>query len=98
MALIPNNQLPRISTCEPKMVNVVPGKIYAWCTCGLSEQQPFCDGTHKQIEPVVNEAGETILPFKSLKIEFDKAEEIWFCQCKHTKTPPFCDGTHHSLK
>jgi CDGSH-type Zn-finger protein len=80
------------------MVKVIPGKIYAWCTCGLSEKQPFCDGAHKRIEPIINEQGESVMPYRSLKVEFDKEEEVWFCQCKHTKTPPFCDGTHNSLK
>jgi len=98
MEMIPNKELPRIAKGEPQMIKVAPGKIYAWCTCGISEKQPFCDGMHKRIEPIVNEAGETILPYKSLKIEFDKEEEVWFCQCKLTKTPPFCDSTHHALK
>ena len=22
-------------------------KRYAWCACGKSEKQPFCDGSHK---------------------------------------------------
>ena len=98
MDIIPNINLPRIAKCEPAMVKVIPGKIYSWCTCGLSEKQPFCDGAHKRIEPVINEQGESVLPYRSLKVEFDKEEEVWFCQCKHTKTPPFCDGTHRTLK
>ena len=98
MEIIPNINLPRIAKCEPQMVKVIPGKIYAWCTCGLSEKQPFCDGTHKRIEPGINSDGEPIMPFKSLKIEFEEEKEVWFCQCKHTKTPPFCDGTHRTLK
>ena len=97
MEMIPNENLPRVAKCEPQMIKVEPGKIYAWCTCGLSEKQPFCDGSHKKIETSVNAAGELVVPFKSLKIEFDKEEEIWFCQCKQTKTPPFCDGTHNHL-
>ena len=36
MEMIPNENLPHIAKKEPAMVNVVPGKIYAWCTCGLS--------------------------------------------------------------
>lgn len=98
METIPNTNLPKIADCKPVAVTVVPGKIYSWCTCGLSEKQPFCDGTHKRIEPVINEQGESVLPYKSLKTEFDKEEEVWFCMCKHTKTPPFCDGTHKTLK
>ena len=98
MEMILNKDLPRIAKTEPAAVNVVPGKIYAWCTCGLSEKQPFCDGTHKRIEHPINENNEPVLPFKSLKVEFEKEEEVWFCQCKQTKNPPYCDGRHNKLK
>lgn len=97
MEMIPNENLPRIAKCEPAMIKVVPGKIYAWCTCGLSEKQPLCDGTHKRIEHTINENNEPVLPYRSLKVEFEKEEEVWFCQCKQTKTPPLCDGSHNTL-
>ena len=85
MELIPNEDLPRLAICEPAGIEVEPGKVYSWCSCGLSEKEPFCDNTHKKIEG---------LPFRSVKVSFDKAQVVWFCQCKRTKTPPFCDGTH----
>ena len=94
----PDDKLSHVAIAGPQLVKVVPGKIYAWCTCGLSQTQPFCDGAHKAIEPVLNESGESVLPFRSLKIEFEKEEEVWFCQCKQTKNPPFCDGSHNKLK
>ncbi len=50
-----------IAAEEPMVVAVVPEKIYSWCTCGLSEKQPFCDGRHKTIEG---------MPFRSLKVQF----------------------------
>ena len=31
----------------PIGVDVLEGKSYFWCTCGLSVKQPFCDGSHK---------------------------------------------------
>jgi CDGSH iron-sulfur domain-containing protein 3 len=89
MELVNNEKLPRIAKCEPAMVKVVPGKVYSWCSCGLSEKQPLCDSSHKQVEG---------MPMRSLKVQFEKEEEVWFCQCKHTSTPPFCDGTHHSFE
>ena len=30
----------------PVGVNVLEGKTYYWCTCGISAKQPFCDGSH----------------------------------------------------
>lgn len=88
METIPNENFPRIYKCEPAMINVEPGKVYSWCTCGLSEKQPLCDSAHKKIEG---------MPYKSIKVQFEKEQEVWFCQCKQTKTPPFCDSTHRTL-
>jgi LAO/AO transport system kinase len=89
-----NNPLPKVAGCEPSCEELVAGKTYAWCTCGLSEKQPFCDGKHKTL--AYEENGETILPFKSLKITVEKDTEAWLCHCKQTGTPPYCDGSHHS--
>ena len=33
---------------NPYKVIVEKGKTYFWCACGLSQKQPFCDGTHKK--------------------------------------------------
>ena len=67
---------------RPIEVAVECGKIYWWCACGLSKQQPFCDGSHKgtQFTPVRYQAAET--------------ETKAFCVCKRTQNRPFCDGTH----
>ena len=89
MESIPAEGLPKISECFPISLIVEPGKVYSWCSCGLTGQSPFCDSNHKRIEG---------LPFKSVKVVFDKVEEVMFCQCKQTKTPPFCDRTHESIK
>jgi len=34
---------------SPYKVKVEKGKIYFWCSCGLSNKQPFCDGTHSKL-------------------------------------------------
>jgi CDGSH-type Zn-finger protein len=83
--LIPNEGFPKCAGEAPICVNVVPGKVYAWCTCGLSEKQPFCNGQHKIIEGA---------NYKSLKVEFTEEKEVWLCTCKQTKNPPYCDGSH----
>ena len=79
---------PTIYERGPKLVKVEAGKVYSWCTCGLSQKQPLCDGAHNKIEG---------LPFRNMKVQFEEDTEVWFCQCKHTKTPPFCDGSHKTL-
>jgi mannose-6-phosphate isomerase-like protein (cupin superfamily) len=58
---------------------------YLWCSCGRSQTQPFCDGSHE---------GTDFLPVL-FKAKAD--EDVIFCGCKHTGTPPFCDGAHSNL-
>ena len=71
----------------PYKIKVEKGKIYFWCACGLSQKQPFCDGTHKK-------EGK----FKSVKFLAMENEELDFCGCKMSDRPPFCDGTHSWTK
>ena len=35
-------------------VNVKAGERYKWCSCGLSKNQPWCDGSHigTEYEPI----------------------------------------------
>ena len=67
----------------PYKVKVEKDKTYSWCACGLSQKQPFCDGTHKK---------DGI--YKSIKYLAEESKEIYFSVCKMTKHPPFCDGSH----
>ncbi len=70
---------------EPYAIEVDKGKTYYWCACGLSKNQPFCDGSHSETE------------FKPLAFEAEKSETVHLCGCKATKDAPFCDGSHSSL-
>ena len=67
----------------PYKIKVEKGKTYFWCSCGLSQKQPFCDGSHKK-------EGK----FKSIKFVSMETEELDFCGCKMSDRPPFCDGSH----
>ena len=80
---------PILYKCEPAVVKVEAGKVYSWCSCGLSEKSPFCDSRHKEIDDLL---------FRSVKVMFAQEQEVKFCQCKRTKTPPFCDDSHLSLQ
>ena len=39
--------LPKRAGDSPIKVTLEEGKRYSWCSCGLSENQPYCDGAHK---------------------------------------------------
>ncbi|HBS86588.1 MAG: hypothetical protein A2W91_20425 [Bacteroidetes bacterium GWF2_38_335] len=61
-----------------------PG-TYFWCACGKSDNQPFCDGSHRGTS------------FSPVKTEIKEKRMVSWCACKHTKTKPFCDHTHRDL-
>ena len=69
----------------PIAVDVEGGKTYWWCSCGRSQKQPFCDGTHKGSE------------FAPLKYDAAESGKVWFCACKRTAKAPLCDGAHKKL-
>jgi CDGSH-type Zn-finger protein len=71
---------------SPYQADLSPEKKYFWCSCGLSQTQPFCDGAHKG-------SGKKSLPF-----EVAVPQTAWLCGCKMTKNPPYCDGTHHQVE
>jgi CDGSH iron-sulfur domain-containing protein 3 len=68
----------------PIDVTIEAGKTYWWCACGRSQNQPFCDGSHK---------GATHSPLRYQPIE---SGTMRFCVCKQTAAPPLCDGVHPS--
>ena len=74
-----------IAQKAPFAVEVESGKIYYWCACGRSGNQPFCDGSHKGtgLEPKAFTAETT--------------GQVYLCGCKQSQDRPFCDGTHAKL-
>lgn len=74
----------KIAQQSPFVMEVEPG-TYAWCSCGHSTKQPYCDGSHKgtSFSPVIE------------KVEAKKT--VAWCGCKHSANAPFCDGAHNKL-
>lgn len=70
---------------EPFVVDLEAGKSYAWCSCGRSAKQPFCDGSHK------------VTSMKPIMFKADQDGKAYLCGCKATGKRPFCDGTHKGL-
>lgn len=71
-----------VAQSSPYGVEVEEGKVYAWCSCGRSASQPFCDGSHEGTD------------FSPLTYKAEKTETVFFCGCKKTKNQPLCDGSH----
>ncbi|MCF6190735.1 MAG: CDGSH iron-sulfur domain-containing protein [Cocleimonas sp.] len=82
---MPHRSNPVIAKKAPYVVELEAGKTYYWCSCGRSESQPFCDGSHKG----------TI--FEPVKVEVEETKKVGLCGCKHTKAAPFCDREHSKL-
>jgi CDGSH iron-sulfur domain-containing protein 3 len=80
-----SDQQPNIAQKAPFGIEVQSGKTYWWCACGLSQKQPFCDGSHK---------GGAFTP---VSWTAEKDGKAFFCGCKHSAKSPLCDGSHKSL-
>jgi len=79
-----NMEKPVIAQKSPFVIKLEPG-TYWWCACGMSNNQPFCDGSHKGSD------------FTPQKLVLEKEEQVALCGCKMTGSQPRCDGTHRSL-
>lgn len=76
---------PVIAGRKPVGVELNANEEYYWCSCGRSQSQPFCDGSHAGTE------------FTPLAFKPDESGEAYLCLCKHTSNPPYCDGSHARL-
>jgi CDGSH-type Zn-finger protein len=75
---------PVIADKKPAVLELEPGTYY-WCSCGQSQNQPFCNGAHKDTG------------FTPLAFEVTEKKRVALCNCKHTANPPYCDGAHSKL-
>lgn len=66
---------------RPFTIDMKPGR-YAWCTCGATRNEPFCDGHHEEtgMYPMV--------------VEIKEAGLVNWCGCKCSENKPYCDGSH----
>ncbi|MBV1901757.1 MAG: CDGSH iron-sulfur domain-containing protein [Kordiimonadaceae bacterium] len=75
----------KVAAKTPAIVMLLEGRQYFWCTCGQSEKQPFCDGSHSGTE------------FTPQMFTATKDGDAFLCQCKASKNGPYCDGAHGKL-
>lgn len=78
-------ETPHIAQKAPYPMEVEAGKTYFWCACGLSQKQPYCDGSHKTTG------------FTPVRFTAETTKKIWLCGCKQSANKPFCDGSHKGL-
>ncbi|MCR9154672.1 MAG: glutamate synthase-related protein [Bacteroidetes bacterium] len=77
---------PKIADRKPIKVQLKKGDEQYWCACGLSKNQPYCDGSHRTTD------------FSPKQFVAEESGEAYLCMCKHSKNAPYCDGTHAKLK
>jgi len=65
-------------------MDMEPG-TYFWCSCGKSNKQPFCDGSHKGTN------------FKPEKIVIEQSRKVAWCMCRHSEKRAICDHKHREL-
>jgi len=75
---------PKIAQKSPYVMEMKAGK-YAFCTCGESSKQPFCDGTHSSGD------------FRPEIVVLNEDRKVAWCGCKHSDKGGFCDGTHSKI-
>ena len=74
----------KIAQKSPYVITLEAG-TYAWCSCGHSSNQPYCDGSHSGsgMSPIIEQITE------------DKT--VAWCGCKSSGNGAFCDGSHSKL-
>ncbi len=80
-----SDQKPHVAKDGPYKMEMEPGTYY-WCACGLSNKQPFCDGSHSGTE------------FSPHAVVIEEKRTVGWCGCKHSAKGAVCDGAHKSLK
>lgn len=75
---------PKVAQNFPYAIDMEAGTYY-WCACGLSNKQPFCDGSHKGTD------------FTPVKETLEASKKVYWCGCKQSGKGAYCDGTHKAL-
>lgn len=75
---------PVVAQKKPYVIDEPAGKR-AWCACGRSARQPYCDGSHKGSghSPII--------------VELEEGKKVAWCGCKQSGNKPYCDGTHSKI-
>jgi CDGSH-type Zn-finger protein len=76
---------PKIAGRKPIVLELPAGQ-YAFCSCGESQNQPFCDGAHRTTS------------FTPEMFELAEEQTVALCACKRNGGGPYCNGSHANLE
>jgi len=79
--------LPTFAGLYPTHIYLHRGKVYDWCSCGHTQNSPFCDGQCKWI----------ITRCRPVTFNVNESGYFKLCNCKLSSNAPFCNGTHQQL-
>ncbi|UKJ90637.1 hypothetical protein MACJ_001571 [Theileria orientalis] len=82
----PHDPVPKSRVTDPYAVRPTPQQVYWWCACGMSRNQPWCDGSHKGTK------------FKPVMYVPQSKSKVLLCGCKFSGNRPLCDGSHLWVK
>ena len=82
---------PKAARLGPFEINVQAGRVYYYCACGGSKNQPFCDGGHGELNERIGTS------FEPVMYEAEADGVVPFCGCRTSKAPPICDSSHTTL-
>lgn len=71
---------------KPYVVEEQPGNK-AICSCGRSENLPYCDGAHARENTGKSPA----------VVKVEDAKTVAWCGCGASDNFPYCDGSHSRL-
>ena len=75
----------RLEQNKENSVDVVEGKAYFLCSCGLSKRGALCDGSHKDTK------------FIPVKFVAEETGTLKLCGCSKSSKVPFCDGSQKKV-
>lgn len=78
-------ELPLRKQIRPYEVELIGGETYHWCSCGLSDNHPFCDGSH--VDTV----------FEPVNMKAQLSSKYYLFGCKGSENKPHCHGNRRRL-
>ncbi|KAM3132185.1 hypothetical protein pb186bvf_015780 [Paramecium bursaria] len=79
--------VPFVAGYFPYNMYLQKGKIYSWCSCGISQNGPWCDSM----------CNASCTRNRPIQFNVDTSGYYKMCNCKQSANAPFCNGTHRQV-